>query len=333
MMWRCLTFLSLLSFAPLAAMADEIVDDHILPGFQNLATETKVLSETAQSNCNTESAELRNAFDSALAAWTQVSHLRFGPSEVDNRGFSIAFWPDTRGKTAKALHALIARQDEAVTNPSSFADVSIAGRGLYALEYMLYNNALASQGSVEYRCDLVQAIALDISRVASEILDDWQARYADELKNPGTGNLYQSDAEVKQEYFKALTTGLQITADLRLGRPLGTFDKPRPKRAEAWRSGNSLRQVEVSLIVLQKLALALADGDADLQAKLDSQFGATLDAVSKLDDPTFAGVSDPVKRLRIEALQQDVNDLRALVSQELGPKLGVTAGFNSLDGD
>lgn len=332
-MLRRLIFSMVFSSLPLTAIANNIVDDQILPGFKSLAQDAGSLSETAQNECDISSVKLRASLDTALASWTRVSHLRFGPTEIDNRGFSIAFWPDTRGKTAKVLQSLIAGEDEAVRDPDRFADVSIAGRGLYALEYVLYDEAIISLGNEDYRCDLVQAIALDISRVASAISKDWRLRYADELKTPGAGGLYQSEAEVKQELFKALTTGLQINGDLRLGRPLGTFDKPRPKRAEAWRSENSLRQVEVSLGALRELAIALAFDDADLQGKLDKQFATALDAAEKLDDPSFAGVTDPIKRLRIEALQQEVNDLRALVSQDLGAKLGVTAGFNSLDGD
>ena len=42
--------------------------------------------------------------------------------------------------------------------------------------------------------------------------------------------------------------------DLRLGRPLGTFEAPQPRRAEAWRSGRSLHDVEVSLQALRGYA-------------------------------------------------------------------------------
>ena len=38
----------------------------------------------------------------AFDAWMGVQHLRFGPSEVDGRSLSIAFWPDPKGSGARA---------------------------------------------------------------------------------------------------------------------------------------------------------------------------------------------------------------------------------------
>jgi len=52
-----------------------------------------------------------------------------------------------------------------------------------------------------------------------------------------------------------------------------------------------------------------------------------------LDDPALAGVAEPQGRLRVEALQQSINDIRSLAAAQLGPTLGISAGFNSLDGD
>ena len=52
----------------------------------------------------------------------------------------------------------------------------------------------------------------------------------------------------------------------------------------------------------------------------------------ELDDPLFAGVSDPQGRLRVELLQQDVDAIRSILAEEVGPALGIAAGFNSLDG-
>lgn len=136
-----------------------------------------------------------------------------------------------------------------------------------------------------------------------------------------------------QELFKALTTGLQFTADTRLGRPLGTFDQPRPTRAEARRAGRSLRHVQLSLIALRDLAQRLASISPEASATLDAAFGQSLDLTERLDDPVFAGVADPQGRLRVEALQQSIGRIREIAATDLGPALGVAAGFNALDGD
>ncbi|MEM6371483.1 MAG: hypothetical protein AAF727_01715 [Pseudomonadota bacterium] len=45
------------------------------------------------------------------------------------------------------------------------------------------------------------------------------------------------------------------------------------------------------------------------------------------------GVAEPSGRLRVEVLQQSIDVIRHLLAEEVGPDLGISAGFNSLDGD
>lgn len=310
---------------------ETIVNDHILSGFTRLTTETQALKQAADTNCAANSTELRAAWHQAFDAWISVSHLRFGPSEVNDRAFALAFWPDPRGSTPRGLQNLIDDQDPIVNSMVEFDDASIAVRGFYALEFLLYDPRISTLGDAAYRCQLVQVIASDIDANARAILNDWTENYAADLLNPGT--VYRSEDEALQELFKALNTGLQFTSDTRLGRPMGNVDRPRPKRAEAWRSGRSLHNVVVSLTALRELAMLLSEPSPDLTALLSVEFDTSLTKAGQLNDPVFANVATPVGRLRVEALQQTINDIRALVANDLGPNLGVAAGFNSLDGD
>ena len=323
--------LALLPFSVQADASGGIVDGLVLPAMDELAGSGTALAQAAEANCAGNDPALRDAYHTAFDAWVRISHLRFGPAETDNRAFALAFWPDTRGKTPKALAGMIAKENPAVADPEAFAEVSIAAQGYYALEYMLFDDRLMAQGSAEYRCALVRALSTGIARNTDAIRRGWAGSYAAEMRSPGAR--YRDAAEVKQELFKALLTGLQMTADMRLGRPLGTFDRPRPNRAEARRSGRSLRHVILALDALEELALELADDNSDTAAALKAQFETTLQRAGQLEDPVFAGVAGPASRFRVEALQQDVRDLTALAEAQLGPALGVEPGFNSLDGD
>ncbi|WP_170332211.1 imelysin family protein [Ruegeria arenilitoris] len=309
-----------------------MVDEHVLPGFAALSDATGTLTQAAQADCAATSPELRAAYHMAFDNWISVSHLRFGPSETDDRAFALAFWPDTKGFTPKALSGLIAAEDGAVETPEAFAETSIAGRGFFALEQMLYDPRFADQGSDTYRCALIQAIATDIDLNARAMDEDWES-FATALTQPGGNSPYRSGDEAMQELYKALVTGLEFTGDTRLGRPMGTFDRPRPTRAEARRSDRSLRHVELSLIALRDLAAHLSADHPEIAFDLDGAFDKAITRAQALNDPTLAGVADPQGRFRVEALQQSINDIRAIASTELGPTLGISAGFNSLDGD
>ncbi|KIC31883.1 imelysin family protein [Leisingera sp. ANG-S5] len=330
---RVLAIALTLAAAPAVAsdLSSSITDQLIVPAFEELAMDTAALADAAKADCNPQSEALRAAYSEAFDAWIAASHYRFGPTETDSRAFALAFWPDSRSKTPKALAGLIRSEDDGITAPAAFASYSIAARGFYALEYLLYDPDLSSAGSADYRCTLTRAISTDIAATAQAISRDWAENYAGEMRAPASR--YRSEDEITQELLKALTTGLQVLDDMRLGRPLGSFDKPRPNRAEAHRSGRSLRHVLVSLNAMEPLALALARDEAGLKADLAQGFGKVRSRAEALDDPVFAGVADPTVRIRIEALRQQVKDLRAFVSERLGPSLGVAAGFNALDGD
>ncbi len=153
------------------------------------------------------------------------------------------------------------------------------------------------------------------------------------MLNPTPSGVYRSTNEVLQEMLKSLSTGLQFTSESRLGRPLGNFDRPRPARAEARRSGRSSAHVMLSLNALQDLASNLAGENVDMATIFDASFDRAMSQLSDLNDPTFASVADPQTRIKVEIAQQSVEELRTIVRDELGPTLGVAAGFNSLDGD
>ncbi|OED47069.1 imelysin family protein [Leisingera sp. S232] len=330
---RVLALILSLVAAPAMAsdLSSEITDQLILPAFEELTADAAELATAAKADCSPQSGSLRAAYGNAFDAWIAASHYRFGPTETDNRAFALAFWPDSRSKTPKALGNLIRSEDAGISDPVKFASHSIAARGFYALEYLLYDPDLSTAGSPDYRCALTRAISADIAATSQAIAADWTERFAAEMRAPT--RRYRSEEEITQELLKALTTGLQVLDDMRLGRPLGTFDKPRPNRAEARRSGRSLRHLLLSLNAMEPLALALAQQDAGLRADLSQSFEKARTRAETLDDPVFAGVADPGARIRIEALRQEVKDLRAIVSKRLSPSLGVAAGFNSLDGD
>lgn len=313
-------------------VVETAVRDHILPGFSALAGSSARLAQVAETDCTGQAETLRNAWGAAFDDWIRVSHLRFGPTEMENRAFALAYWPDSRGTTPKTLTKLFADHDPIITSPDGMGSVSVAARGFYALEFLLYDPKF--QTDADYACALTRALTADIAATTSAISRDWTESYTALILTPGSEySPYHSTDEVKQELFKALAMGLQFTSDTRLGRPLGTFERPRPTRAEAWRSGRSQHNVILSLQALRQLALILAEGDANLVSDVEQAFDTAIQQATALDDPIFAGVEDPSKRLKVEILQQTIDLIREQQLANIGNKLGVAAGFNALDGD
>ncbi|MEL6588050.1 MAG: imelysin family protein, partial [Pseudomonadota bacterium] len=286
--------------------------------------------DAAQASCAPDDPALRAAFNETFDAWMGVSHLRFGPAEESGAAFTLAFWPDTRGAISKAILRLVSSEDPVIRDQQAFGDVSAAARGFFALEQLLYEPSIMAAEPESARCNLVRAVAADIHDLAHGLQDDW-AVFRTALEQPSAEGRFQSDQEAAQIFYKSLSEGLQFTHETRLGRPMGTFDRPRPNRAEARRSERSLRQVQLSIAALEELTLILAK-DQPMEADLVAAFTRAKEAAD-IDDPAFAGVADPIGRLRVEAIATALRDVRAIVALELAPTLGVSAGFNSLDGD
>lgn len=307
---------------------EAIVRDHIIARYDHLLKSAQGLEQVAQTSCGAEqTSDLKEAYHKAFDAWIAVSHLRFGPSEQEDRAFALAYWPDSKGFTPKTLHKLLKGDDPALSNMDEFRQVSIAGRGFYALDFLLYDKSFVEKPAKHY-CDLVKLITADIVLNSQAIWADWKESYAARLTQPGN-DTYRTKMEAAQQVYTALKTGLEFTAATRIGRPMGSFKRPRPRRAEAWRSGRSLRNVVVALESTRELAFMMSNGDVDI----DGRFAKALTLAQQLDDPIFASVATIQGRIRVEAIQVAINEIMDNLDVYLAAKLGIGAGFNSLDGD
>ena len=321
-MRAALSALFLFVAGPGAAMADTaaVVTDHADPGYQAFAAATATLAGIE--SCDPET--LRPAFHAAYDAWLAVAHLHLGPAEEEGRSLAILFWPDPKGLGAKAQRALLAGDPAALT-PEAMAQQSVAARGLSGLERLLY-----PEDGLANACPLIAATADDLARMADDLAADWGA-FGDLLMTAGQpGNTrFLSADEATQALFTQLVTGLEFIADRRIGRPLGTFDKPRPDLAESRAAGRSARNILLSLRALRDLTLALSPDSPRTLAAFDK----ALSLAEAIRDPDLSGIADPQGWLKLEILQQAVRATRETAIAELGPALGVGLGFNSQDGD
>src|SRR5262245_22046308 len=79
-----------------AAISRAALNDVIRPGYAALAQETAALNEKVGALCEAPSSALleasRKAFAVAVAAWSKVEILRFGPIAADHRYERLFFW-------------------------------------------------------------------------------------------------------------------------------------------------------------------------------------------------------------------------------------------------
>jgi predicted lipoprotein len=320
--------LSLGLAAPASADVSAALDTHILPGFAAFAEAAEGFTDSAAADCRPEA--LTPAYHAAFDAWMAVADLRIGPSETG--ALSLSFWPDPRGSTQRALAAMIAAEDPVAFDVAAYAEVSIAARGFFALDMVLFDPAFRDYGEDSYTCALVKAIAGDIARQAEALNAEWSGPFAALLRAPGAeGNtLYLTEDEARRALFTQILSSLEFTANTRLGEPLGTFDRPRPARAEARRSGRPLRNAMLATGVAYALVTAFVGGPL---LQTEAAMESVRVAATRLQVPAFQDVTDPQARLRLEVLRQAVRTLHVAIAAEVGAPLGIAPGFNAQDGD
>lgn len=314
--------------APADAGVPEVLDRLVQPGFARFVETTRALAQTARADCRAEA--VLPAYHASFDAWMVLADLRLGPLETGALG--VAFWPDLRGFIARTLGAMIAAEDPVVQDPAAFAQISIAARGLFALDMMLADPALSGYGAGSYSCVLVQALADDLATQAEALSTGWHEAFAPLLRAPGSpaNSTYLTGAEAQRAVYTQIISGLEFTADNRLGRPLGTFERPRPNLAEARRSGRPLRNVLLSAQTAVALAQALA-GQA--LPKTEAALARVQGAAAPIKAADFSDIDTPGARLKLEILQQEIRALKGAIIAEVGMPLGISPGFNAQDGD
>ncbi|RWR26304.1 signal peptidase [Sinirhodobacter populi] len=324
--------LATLLFAAGAASADigQVIANHARPGYAAFVEAGRALDEAARADC--APAGLVAPFHAAQDAWMRVAHLRIGPSEDRGRALSIAFWPDPKESGRRTTAGLIAAENPVVHDPAAFTRISVAARGFPALERLIFADPPPS-GDPAYLCDLTRALTGDLVLQAQALDEAWIGDFARLLTGAGQpGNqTYLSAAEARQALFTLLVAGLEMDADQRLGRPLGTIDRPRPEQAEARASHRSRRNLAVSLAGLRELMLALTAGHRvpHSSAALDRAIALAGAAGA----PDMSDLATPEGWQRADTLRREIKAARAVIMAEIPPLLGVDLGFNATDGD
>jgi predicted lipoprotein len=341
-----LAALGLLAALPAAAqvdhtaLAERALNEHILPGFERLAGAAAALDAAAETACAGEAPvgpdSLRAGYDATFDAWAAIDHIRFGPAEENSTGFAVEFWPDTKGSTPRALAMMASKEDPVVDDPDAFAGISVAARGLMALDQLVFDPKAEPIAPGSYGCRLLTAITGDLVRTTSRLVQRWNDPWGGILTSAGADDnpVYFAPDESTKALYSALTDALQYDIDLRLGRPLGTFDRPQPRRAEAWRSGRSLPNVVAALEGLNGFVeTVFAPEIGDEMIPVRNSFDAAFAAAGRVQAPIDIEVATPQGRIHVEALQVALKRVQTEVASHIGPTIGVTSGFNAMDGD
>lgn len=288
-------------------------------------------------------AAARDAFADALDRWAAVSVLRFGPVSAASRFERLFFWPDARGIGLKQIQGLLASPDQAV-GQGGVAGKSAALQGFPALEFVLYGTGSQTLGSGDpQRCSVAAAIASNIATISADIARDWApgSPFARSFAKPAdTTEPYRTATEVDAEIVKALSTTLQFVRAAEIGPVLR--DPPDPasgKRAPLWRSGLTARLVAGQLDGARRLLAAtkweqtLPEDSIHVAGSIRFELDSAIRVLSQVEGPVETSLREGPDRDRFAFALLALDHANELINDQLSAALGLSMGFNALDGD
>ncbi|KEJ88880.1 imelysin family protein [Sulfitobacter donghicola] len=300
--------------------------------YSAFAGATKDFAEATQDYCNAEISreEIINGFENVWLTWAPLDSYQFGPAEQSGAVLSINFWPDKKNFVGRALKSIMAQPSVAQRSGQAVASGSAAGQGLPAIERLLFTDIPT--------CPAIIGVSAVLHQTAEQLYDDWfdVDGWADLIRAAGPENpVYLSNEEFTKTLYTALDFGLIRISEQRLGRPMGTYDRTFPKRAEAWRSGLTGRIVSAQLngfaqMIRSGFAGDLRDPDRAWILELVGQAEGRL---AEIPVSISEAVKTPQGRFRVELLQTKIDEIRHALAEDIGPGLGVDTGFSPADGD
>ena len=347
---------AVMAIAPWPALAQapsdlgqRLADGYARPAVAKLAEQATHLEQALKTWCDSGGQSdvkgVQQAFAGTMQAWAGVEFLRFGPLVQGNRYEKLAFWPDTRGVMQRQVRALLAAAEPAAVAPGALASRSVAMQGLPALEYVLYDTPglvkSAPGKDTPYACSYAVAVAGNVAAVSGELQQAWSAKgeFGRQFTAPAAGNdLYRTQQEVAAEAIKALSTGLQFARDVKLLPVLGgSVQAARAQRAAFWRSGSTIPMLAASVKGMRAFYDAggyhYPKGEEWIGASLTGELDRAAEVLDEVNQPLQQLLADEAGWQRLALAGLILKNAKDIVDQNFAPALGVTIGFNALDGD
>lgn len=337
---------------PFKDAIDRFIKGYAIPVYGELQANTQQMNTAVIALCDNPGKEAltqaQNRFSDLLASWAAAELIRFGPIRAENRMERIFFWPDPRSRGLKQVQKLLYKtQQSSSAEPMNLRGKSVAAQGLSALEFVLFADDAAALTSVDTnraRCIYAKALTANLSEMANVVLAEWQetGTFAILMRNPGAdNNIYRSEAEVFREILKSVSEALIITqqAKLQVG---DTPEKPSPRKAPFSRSGETLNYLQAVMQNIMRLnkAVEFARMIPETEHGSVKQLVFELEQVNKTIEQlqnfqmswaTLVTSKNGFEKLTYVGIP--INSVQEFYSETLPEQLGLSMGFNSLDGD
>lgn len=324
------------------------VDAFIIPTYRTLAQATdaqeKAWATFTANRAAGNFTALRTAYANACDAWARAQIVKTGPIGLFLRYDRFAYWPEARNVTTRTLDALLKSREPKELTPETLARDNVAAQGLTALERLLYDGDMpeallkAPGEDAAWRVTVGLGIARNLAAIAKEVLADWTAndgvRAAIAANKPWRA-IFADTPEAASLLLTDLVSAFRVMHDIKLLPVMGAnAGAARPRVAESWRSGRASRNLLLNLQASEAMTKPFAaEITAANRNKLATLYAAANKAVAALPADLGEAAADAKRRPLVEAARAAIKAVQTEMAVSIPADLGVTLGFNSLDGD
>jgi predicted lipoprotein len=147
--------------------------------------------------------------------------------------------------------------------------------------------------------------------------------------------IFADGPEAARLLLTDLVAGFKLMHDVKLLPVMGaSVDVAKPKSAEAWRSGRPQRDLKLNLEAARAMTNVFAEPiPASHKPKIESLYTAAAKAMDAVPADLGEAAADPRRRARVDTARAAIKAVQTELAKTLPADLGITLGFNSLDGD
>jgi predicted lipoprotein len=320
-------------------IVSDFADKVVIPTNQLFSQRAKELSSAIDTFVKTPNDQTlktaRDAWVAARGAWEQSESFTFGPA--DSLGYDGAL--DTWPVNETDVQAVLKSQDR--LTPDYISQLKDTEKGFHAIEYLLFgkNQTKKAANFNPRELEYLQALGTDFSKVADELLASWnkgvegKPAYREVIATAGeSGNSsYPTLQAGVQEMLQGKIDSLDEVANEKIGKPLETKDV---KLFESRFALNTLKDLKSNVKGAQNVYLGtfpdanttgsslsnyIASVKPDVDAKVKSEFQASLEALEKIPDPIETAIANPQATENIKAAREKIQSLRDLLEKEVMP--------------
>ncbi|AFY72350.1 Imelysin [Synechococcus sp. PCC 7502] len=319
-------------------VAVDFADQVVIPTYTKFTAKTTDLKIAVDKLAKSPTADnlklAQSAWMSARVYWEQGESFTIGPAKSFGLDAAIDTWPLDQGDMQKVLNS------STQLTPATVHKLQESQKGYHAIEFMLFgaNGKKAISNFTPRELQYLQALATVLDQDGQLLLTAWtkgvddKSPYRDSFATAGDNPVYPSLTDAVQEMIEGIIDSTKEVAENKIGEPFAKKDTSLIESQYA--IANPLNDFRNNILCVQNvyfgntethilgksgLSAYVASVNPQLDARVDREIQAALEAIAKIPAPFYQAIADPKAAPKIKQAIDAVATLNQTFEKEVKP--------------